>query len=73
MSQEKVIEKPLQQFVVQALQLEGDSLVEIIKQALDCVDTFEFAELLECPNVIALETTPHAPYLHALRMFSQGT
>lgn len=73
MSQEKVIEKPLQQFVVQALKLEGDSLVEVIKQALDCVDTFVFAELLECPNVIALETTPHAPYLHALRMFSQGT
>ncbi|KAE9527229.1 hypothetical protein AGLY_012927 [Aphis glycines] len=73
MSQEKVIEKPLQQFVVQALKLEGDSLVEVIKQALDCVDTFVFAELLECPNVIALETTHHAPYLHALRMFSQGT
>jgi len=73
MSQEKVIEKPLQQFVVQALQLEGDSLVEVIKQALDCVDTFVFAELLECPNVIALETTLHAPYLHALRVFSQGT
>ncbi|CAI6347664.1 unnamed protein product [Macrosiphum euphorbiae] len=73
MSQEKVIEKPLQQFVVQAQKLEGDSLVEVIKQALDCVDTFVFAELLECPNVIALETTPHAPYLHALRMFSQGT
>lgn len=73
MSQEKVIEKPLQQFVVQALKLDGDSLVEVIKQALDCVDTFVFAELLECPNVIALETTPHAPYLHALRMFSQGT
>jgi len=73
MSQEKIIEKPLQQFVVQAQKLEGDSLVEVIKQALDCVDTFVFAELLECPNVIALETTPHAPYLHALRMFSQGT
>ncbi|XP_060858926.1 COP9 signalosome complex subunit 7b-like [Metopolophium dirhodum] len=74
MSQEKVIiEKPLQQFVVQALQLEGDSLVKVIKQALDCVDTFVFSELLECPNVIALETTLHAPYLHALRVFSQGT
>jgi len=73
MSQEKVIEKPLQHFVVQALQSEGDGLVEVIKQALDCVDTFVFAELLECPNVIALKTTPHAPYLHALRMFSQGT
>ncbi|KAF0757749.1 COP9 signalosome complex subunit 7b [Aphis craccivora] len=73
MSEEKVIEKPLQQFVVRALNLEGDSLVEVIKQALDCVDTFVFAELLKCPNVIALETTHHAPYLHALRMFSQGT
>ncbi|KAL5242922.1 hypothetical protein ACI65C_010332 [Semiaphis heraclei] len=73
MSQEKVIEIPLQQYVVQALKLEGDSLVEVIKQALDCVDTFVYAELLECPNVIALETTPHAPYLHALRIFSQGT
>jgi len=73
MSQEKVIEKPLQKFVVQALNLEGDSLVEVIKQALDCVDTFVFAELLECSNVIALENTHHAPYLHALRMFSKGT
>jgi len=73
MSLEKVIDKSLQQFVVQALKLESDSLVEIIKQALGCVDTFVFAELLECPNVIALETTPHASYLYALRVFSQGT
>lgn len=73
MSQEKALEKPLQQFVVQAQKAEGEELVEVIKQALDCVDTFVFAELLECPNVIALETTPFAPYLHVLRMFSQGT
>jgi len=73
MSQEKVVEKPLQQFVVLAEKLEGQDLVEIIKQALDCNDTFVFAELLECPNVIALETTSYAPYLHALRIFSQGT
>lgn len=73
MSQEKVVEKPLQQFVVLAEKVEGEELVEIIKQALDCADTFVFAELLECPNVAALETTPYAPYLHVLRMFSQGT
>lgn len=73
MSQEKVIEKPLQQFVVQAQKAEGQELVQVINQALDCVDTFVFAELLECSNVIALEATPYAPYLHVLRMFSQGT
>lgn len=73
MTQEKVIEKPLQQFVVQAQKTEGQELVEVIKQALDCADTFWFAELLECPNVVALESTPHAPYLHVLRLFSQGT
>lgn len=73
MSQEKTIEKPLQQFVVKAQKAEGQELVEVIKQALDRDDTFVFAELLECSNVVALETTPYAPYLHALRMFSQGT
>lgn len=73
MSQEKVVEKPLQQFVVQAQKAEGQELVQVINQALDCVDTFVFAELLECSNVIALEDTPYAPYLHVLRMFSQGT
>lgn len=72
MSQEKVIEKPLQRFVDQAQKAEGQELVEVIKQALDSVDTFVFAELLECPNVIALETTTYAPYLHVLRMFSHG-
>lgn len=72
-SQEKVVEKPIQQFVVKAEKVDGPELVEIIKQALDCVDTFVFAELLECPNVVALETTQYAPYLHILRMFSQGT
>lgn len=73
MSQEKVMEKPLLQFVIRAQKVEGLELVEIINQALDSVDTFVFAELLECPNVIALEGTPHAPYLHALRLFSKGT
>lgn len=73
MSQEKVVEKPLQQFVVQAEKLEGNDVVNVIKQALDCMDTFVFAELLECPSVVALETTPYAPYLHVLRIFSQGT
>lgn len=73
MTQEKVIEKPLQQFVAQAQKADGPELVEVIKQALECADTFWFAELLECPNVVALETTPHAPYLHVLRLFSQGT
>ncbi|XP_025415222.1 COP9 signalosome complex subunit 7b-like [Sipha flava] len=73
MAQEKVLEKPLLQFVLRAQKVEGQDLVEIIKQALDCVDTFVFAELLECPNVVALENTPHAPYLHVLRLFSQGT
>lgn len=73
MSLEKVLEKPLQQFVVQAQKTEGQALVEIIQQALDFVDTFVFAELLDCPNVVALEATPYAPYLHVLRIFSQGT
>lgn len=73
MSQEKAIEKPLQQFVVQAQKAIGQELIEVIKQALDCVDTFVFAELLQCPNVIALENTPYVPYLHLLRIFSQGT
>ncbi|VVC32436.1 Proteasome component (PCI) domain [Cinara cedri] len=73
LSIEKVLEKPLQQFVVQAQKAENQELVEVIKQALDYVDTFVFAELLDCPNVVALETTPYAPYLHVLRIFSQGT
>lgn len=73
MSQEKVNEKPLQQFVVRAQKVEGQELVEVIKQALDCIDTFVFAELLQCPNVIALEITSYVPYLNLLRIFSYGT
>ncbi|XP_050436570.1 COP9 signalosome complex subunit 7b [Adelges cooleyi] len=73
MSQEKLLEKPLQQFVVQAQKVKGDELIEVIKQALDCVDTFVFAELLDCPNVVELENTSYAPYLHVLRIFSHGT
>ncbi|XP_050532677.1 COP9 signalosome complex subunit 7b [Daktulosphaira vitifoliae] len=73
MSQEKVLEKPLQQFVIQAQKAKGEELVEVIKRALDCVDTFVFAELLECPNVIELESTSNSSYLHVLRIFSHGT
>lgn len=73
MSQEKAIEKPLQQFVVQAQKVTGHELIDVIKQALDCVDTFVFAELLECPNIMALENTPYNSYLQLLRIFSQGT
>lgn len=73
MSQEKAIEKPLQQFVVQAQKVTGHELIDVIKQALDCVDTFVFAELLECPNIMALENTPYNSYLELLRIFSRGT
>lgn len=74
MFQKKVIDKPLKEFVIEALKkMEDDSLVMVIKEALNYVDTSVFEKLLECPNVIALETTHHAPYLLLLRLFSRGT
>lgn len=74
-SQEKAVEKPIQQFVVQAAAADNDhpKVVEVIVSALECADAFVFAELLQCPNVAALEDTMHAPYLRLLRVFSHGT
>jgi COP9 signalosome complex subunit 7 len=73
MSQEKAVEKVSLQFIIRAQTVEGLELAKIINQALNSGDIFVFAELLECPNVLALESTPYAPYLYALRLFSQGT
>jgi len=74
MFQKKLIDIHLKEFVIEALKkMEDVSLVIVIKEALNCVDSSVFAKLLECPNVIALETTQHAPYLRLLRLFSRGT
>jgi len=74
MIEKDISELPLKQFTTALLNiLDDNSLVLIIKEALNRVDTCMVARLLKCPNVIALETTHHVPYLLLLRLISQGT
>ena len=34
---------------------------------------YVFGELLDMPNILDLETTPHVPYLRLLTLFAYGT
>jgi len=78
MSQKKVrvIEILLKQFVVEALKkIKDDSLEMKVKEALNCIDTSVFLQLLECPNIIPLKPVSllRTPYTFVLRLSSQGT
>lgn len=81
MSQKKIIEIPLKEFVFEALKKMEDNLdnnVEVIKEALNCcVNTRVFEKLMNCSNVMFLHT-PHfhindGPYYLFLRLTSLGT
>mmetsp|Transcript_24251 Transcript_24251/g.34215 ORF Transcript_24251/g.34215 Transcript_24251/m.34215 type:complete len:264 (-) Transcript_24251:185-976(-) len=63
----------LEAFVLLAKQGKGESLVAVIQQVLKHPSIFVFGELLECPNIQALQGTPHQPYLDLLKLFAYGT
>jgi len=46
---------------------------DLITQATSHPNTYVFAELLSTPNIQALATTEHAPYLQLLHTFAYGT
>ncbi|CAE7836134.1 csn7 [Symbiodinium microadriaticum] len=63
----------LSQFVILAQTAQGRALEALIGQALDHSSVFVFGELLDCPNVKALEGTEFQRALELLRLFAYGT
>lgn len=63
----------LQPFCLLAKSAKGKALTAIIEQALNSPNVYVFGELLQSPNVIALESTEHKPHLELLRIFAYGT
>jgi len=53
----------------------GAAAINLIKQAIDHPNVFVFGEILDHPNIVALETShPEGPvYLALLRIFAYGT
>lgn len=65
---------PLSQFVILAQTAQGRACEALVKQALDHSGIFVFGELLDCPNVQAIVSTPDgAKLLELLRIFAYGT
>lgn len=64
---------PLEQFVLLAKTAKGHAAVGLVKQALEAPGVYVFGELLDMPNILDLETTPHVPYLRLLTLFAYGT
>lgn len=61
-------------FVVLAQTATGKACEALVKMVLDHSTTFVFGELLECPNVKAMQdNAEHRPYLELLRLFAYGT
>jgi len=64
---------PMEQFLVLANSSKGLAAVELIKNVLKHPNVFVFGELLEHPNIKALESTEHKSYLELLQLFAFGT
>lgn len=65
---------PLSQFVILAQTAQGKACEALVKQALDHSAVFVFGELLDCPNVEAMGSTPDgSKLLELLRIFAYGT
>lgn len=65
---------PLSQFVILARSAQGRAVEALVRQALDHSGVFVFGELLDCPNVQALEGSPDSrKLLDLLRIFAYGT
>eukprot|EP01112_Ceratiomyxa_fruticulosa_P016751 TRINITY_DN5101_c0_g1_i1.p1 TRINITY_DN5101_c0_g1~~TRINITY_DN5101_c0_g1_i1.p1 ORF type:complete len:266 (-),score=57.34 TRINITY_DN5101_c0_g1_i1:182-979(-) len=63
----------IQQFVLLAKASKGRAIVALIEQALNAPNLLVFGELLDAPNVKAIEGTEYAPYLELLKIFTYGT
>ena len=63
----------LQPFLALAQTAQGESAVEVIKQCVEAPNVYIFAELLQMPNIQALNSTPHEEYVKLLKLFSFGT
>lgn len=63
----------LQPFVLIAKSAKGKGCAAVIEQALNANGVFVFGELLASPNVVALESTEHKPYVDLLKVFAYGT
>eukprot|EP00930_Biecheleria_cincta_P011086 TRINITY_DN113588_c0_g1_i1.p1 TRINITY_DN113588_c0_g1~~TRINITY_DN113588_c0_g1_i1.p1 ORF type:complete len:265 (-),score=58.50 TRINITY_DN113588_c0_g1_i1:215-1009(-) len=64
---------PLDQFVILAQTAQGRACEALIRQTLEHSGVFVFGELLDCPNVKALEGTADQRTLDLLRLFAFGT
>lgn len=65
---------PLSQFVILAQTAQGRACEALVRQALDHSGVFVFGELLDCPNVQALQATLEGSrLLELLRIFAYGT
>lgn len=66
---------PLNQFVLLAKSAQGRACEALVKQALEHSAVFVFGELLDCPNVQALEggSEEGPPLLELLQIFAYGT
>ncbi|KAI6650579.1 COP9 signalosome complex subunit 7b-like isoform X2 [Oopsacas minuta] len=64
---------PLQPFLLLCQTAQGETAVEVIKQCVEAPNVFIFVELLQMPNIQALNATPHEKYVKLLRLFSFGT
>jgi len=63
----------IQQYCLIAKSAKGKACAAVIEQALNTNGVFVFGELLQSPNVIALESTEHKPYVELLKIFAYGT
>lgn len=53
--------------------VKGRAAVQLIADATTRPGLFAFGELLDMPNIQALQGTEHAPYFELLRLFCHGT
>lgn len=63
----------LEQFKLLAKTACGRACVALIQQVLGSKNVYVFGELLEMPNVVALQGTEHEPYFDLLQLFARGT
>mmetsp|Transcript_88108 Transcript_88108/g.189138 ORF Transcript_88108/g.189138 Transcript_88108/m.189138 type:complete len:266 (-) Transcript_88108:112-909(-) len=63
----------LSQFVILAQSAQGRACEALVTQALDHGGVFVFGELLDCPNVQAMDSPDGRKLLELLRIFAYGT
>jgi COP9 signalosome complex subunit 7 len=64
----------LQPFILLAKSATGRAAADLVVQATQAPGCYVFSELLECPNIQALSSTPDGnKYLELLRIFAYGS